>query len=205
MRIVFPLLLTLGFISFWSFTNTPTQQKVIVIDAGHGGKDPGFHQTEASTAEKDLTLKLSARLTDLAQNYPQLKIYNTRSSDEFVDLKTRAKIAQVIQPQLFISLHVEGGAAAKPGINLMTPSETNYQKESEAAAQLLVNKLGENKALQLQPQIESFNSFVLKNAHCPALLLNIGNLSSAQDLSYWQQDENIDAFCHAILSALSQA
>lgn len=202
MRKLLPLLLAIGLISFWSFTSNPI--KVVVIDAGHGGHDPGFHEQENSPLEKDLTLKLSKRLATLAVDYPQLKIYTTRNSDEFVDLKTRAKIAQVLQPQVFISLHLEGGPTAGSGLKLMTNAQSTFASESQVLAQQLLQKLSSNKMLGVQPQVQNFDSYLLKNAQCPALLLNLGNLSKAEEMAYWQQEENIDAFCHQVLSALSQ-
>ncbi len=79
--------------------------KTVVIDPGHGGKDPGA--LGYSTArEKDIVLKVGLKLGQyLKENFPDVKVIYTRENDVFVELHERAKIANEAKADLFISIH----------------------------------------------------------------------------------------------------
>ncbi len=83
--------------------------KTVVIDAGHGGKDPGA--INGKTYEKDITLSVALKLGKLIEdNYPNIKVIYTRKTDKFVELHDRAAIANKNNADLFISIHVNAAA-----------------------------------------------------------------------------------------------
>ena len=76
----------------------------VVIDAGHGGKDPGC--LGSYTKEKDVALNIALKTGKLiSENCPNVKVIYTRSTDVFVELYRRAKIANDNHADLFISFH----------------------------------------------------------------------------------------------------
>jgi N-acetylmuramoyl-L-alanine amidase len=78
--------------------------RTVVIDAGHGGKDPGTHGKYVK--EKDVVLKVALELgKTIKENYPNVKVYYTRMSDKFVELHDRAGLANRNHADLFISIH----------------------------------------------------------------------------------------------------
>jgi N-acetylmuramoyl-L-alanine amidase len=78
---------------------------VIVIDAGHGGKDPGTIGV-LGTREKDITLDVALRLGQLLEkNFKGIKIVYTRKTDQFVELYRRTQIANEAGGKLFVSIH----------------------------------------------------------------------------------------------------
>jgi len=79
--------------------------KTIVIDAGHGGKDPGAIG-RGGTAEKDITLKVCLLLRDLVTKQLGTQVVMTRDRDVFVELEDRAKFANKQEADLFVSIHV---------------------------------------------------------------------------------------------------
>ena len=87
-------------------------KKVIVIDAGHGGKDPGAQG--AFSREKDINLAAALALRDRLVSTGRYKVVMTRSTDTFVPLETRVQIARRADADLFISLHSDSGPA--PGV-----------------------------------------------------------------------------------------
>ncbi|MDE3018234.1 MAG: N-acetylmuramoyl-L-alanine amidase [Nitrospirota bacterium] len=79
--------------------------KLIVIDPGHGGKDPGAIGQQR-TAEKDVTLQVGLKLRDLITKYLGVQVLMTRDRDVFVELGDRAKFANSKDADLFVSIHV---------------------------------------------------------------------------------------------------
>lgn len=79
--------------------------KKVVIDPGHGGKDPGA--VGSFSKEKDITLAVSLKVGNLIKKYfDNVEVIYTRSTDEFVELHKRAKIANDNKADLFICIHV---------------------------------------------------------------------------------------------------
>ncbi|GAB2520138.1 N-acetylmuramoyl-L-alanine amidase family protein [Spirosoma aerophilum] len=84
--------------------DTPNQVRTVVLDAGHGGKDPGTHGRYAK--EKTINLALILQLGRKIKNkHPNVRVIYTRSSDHFVDLIERGAIANRSRADLFISIH----------------------------------------------------------------------------------------------------
>jgi N-acetylmuramoyl-L-alanine amidase len=83
------------------------QSFTVVIDAGHGGKDPGAVSANGKVHEKDITLNVALMVGEnIAQKYPEVKVLYTRKTDKFVGLNDRARIANKANADLFISIHV---------------------------------------------------------------------------------------------------
>ena len=96
-------------------TDTNNLLSTIVIDAGHGGKDPG---TEGKNSqEKNVTLAVALKLGKLVREaYPNLKVVFTRETDEFIELNQRTAIANECKADLFISIHCNAaGSTAAVG------------------------------------------------------------------------------------------
>ena len=98
---------------FAAFTPAPPAM-VVVIDAGHGGEDPGNLGTgRYKVTEKHVTLDVATRLKKLIQErHPEVKIVMTRTGDTFPTLKDRVRIANESRADLFISVHCD--AFTKP-------------------------------------------------------------------------------------------
>lgn len=83
---------------------TPDKVDVLVIDPGHGGKDPGCHGKTA--LEKDIVLSVAKKFGKLVkEKYPDVKVVYTRSDDRFVELWKRGQIANDNHADLFVSIH----------------------------------------------------------------------------------------------------
>ena len=90
------------------------QIKTVVIDAGHGGKDPGCHGNFAN--EKSVCLSMALKLGNLIKsNYPEIKVIYTRDKDVFVELIERANIANRAKADLFICIHANAASESAYG------------------------------------------------------------------------------------------
>lgn len=79
----------------------------VVIDAGHGGKDPGAVSATGKIREKDITLKVALMVGEsIKKKHPEVKVLYTRKTDVFVGLNDRARMANKADADLFISIHV---------------------------------------------------------------------------------------------------
>lgn len=106
----------------------------IVIDPGHGGKDPGAHG-QRGTEEKDITLKVGLKLRDLLRKEPGVRVLMTRERDVFVELEDRAKYANGNEADLFVSIHVNSHPQRSVrGIEIYHFGEAKDQRALEVAA-----------------------------------------------------------------------
>ncbi len=128
--------------------------KCVVIDAGHGGTDPGavgYYKTK----EKDVTLSIALKLGKLiTENFPNVKVVYTRKTDVFVELFKRADIANKNKADLFISIHCN--AAPK---KVAFGTEVFVMGNHKSAANLEVAKK-ENASILLEDDyIDRYNGF----------------------------------------------
>jgi N-acetylmuramoyl-L-alanine amidase len=85
----------------------PKGTKIVVIDPGHGGEDPGAIGPK-KTMEKDIVLKVGEKLVRLLNQSREIQAFLTRKGDYFIELKDRIKIARDYGADLFVSLHTDG-------------------------------------------------------------------------------------------------
>ncbi|MES2426447.1 MAG: N-acetylmuramoyl-L-alanine amidase [Bacteroidota bacterium] len=128
-------LLLLLVIALSSFTNpkdsaekatTTFRFKTVIIDAGHGGKDPGTHGLH--TNEKTIALSIAKKLRDAIQDrMPGIKTVMTRADDTFIPLNRRSAIANENKGNLFISIHCNS-----------SPEGTGYSSHKQKGTMILV-------------------------------------------------------------------
>ncbi len=87
----------------------------VVIDPGHGGKDPGCVSADGKTLEKNITLDIAKSLAaKIRAGYPEVNVILTRTTDVFVPLNERANIANKAHAGLFISIHINASTSKSP-------------------------------------------------------------------------------------------
>lgn len=105
-----------------SFTVLEKKQykvQTVVIDAGHGGKDPGCHGK--NSREADIALKVALELGRIInENLPDVKVVYTRDKNKFVELHDRAGIANKANADLFLSIHCNAGPSHVYGTETYT-------------------------------------------------------------------------------------
>ncbi len=115
----------------------------VVIDPGHGGRDPGA--VGRRSKEKDIVLSVALKTGDyIKQHLPDVKVIYTRTTDEFIELHRRAQIANGNQADVFISIHCNATTNAS-----VHGAETFVMGEHRSQANLEVAKL-ENAAILLE-------------------------------------------------------
>lgn len=115
--------------------SAPAVKPLIVLDPGHGGKDPGAIGV-SGVYEKHLTLAMAKQLRDLLEETGRYRVKLTREKDVFISLYARRRFARSVNADLFISLHAD--SIRKPetrGLSVYTLSETASDKEAEKLAE----------------------------------------------------------------------
>lgn len=128
--------------------------KTVVIDPGHGGKDPGAPGKTSKTSEKHIVLSISKQLGDkIKAAYPDVKVVYTRSTDVFVELKERVNIAKRNKADLFISIHCNSNNSSQPygaSVHILGPKSNNKKNQRDyfAASQSVAQR--ENSVMLLE-------------------------------------------------------
>ena len=114
---------------------TAVGRPIVVLDAGHGGTDPGATSVSGQVYEKDLTLALARELRDLLVQRGRVRVAMTRNDDRYLTLDERAAVAQRLGASTFISLHMD--SAPNPlarGATIYSLSDVASDAEAARAA-----------------------------------------------------------------------
>lgn len=153
--------------------------RCVVIDAGHGGHDPGavgYHKTK----EKDIALSIALNLGRLIEkNHPEIKVVYTRKTDVFVELHRRAEIANNNKADLFISIHCNSSKKTDPfGV------ETWVMGLHKSAANLEVAKKENSSILMEKNHIAKYDGFNPNSAEAYIIFSLFQNMYINQSLSF---------------------
>jgi len=120
---------------------TPSRDRIVVIDPGHGGKDPGAVGPDG-THEKKVVLAIARRLRDLVNREPGMRAVMTRDDDRFIRLYDRIAIARREQADVFISIHADA-IAGNPGAGGSSVYILSTSGASSARARYLARRENE--------------------------------------------------------------
>lgn len=174
-------------------------EATIVIDAGHGGYDPGAISPNQMITEKDITLDtallLKNRLEDAGTN-----VILTRGSDQFISLDQRVQTAHAHHADAFISLHYDAVEQA----NTMSGTTTYYYFDSDLELANTVNRyLAQNTPLT-NNGVRLGNYYVLRTNRQPSILLELGYMNSDLDLQYIDTHSYQATIVEAVYQALRE-
>jgi N-acetylmuramoyl-L-alanine amidase len=154
---------------------------VVVVDAGHGGKDPGA--ISGGIREKDLNLDIAKRLNSLLKA-EGITTHMTRSTDTFIDLYARSGLANRVNADLLISIHNNAGTSKYSGsMSLYYPSSSKSKGNlsswefANIVNRNLSSKLG-SKNLGLQARS---NLAVLRTSNMPAVIAEVGFITNSSE------------------------
>jgi N-acetylmuramoyl-L-alanine amidase len=153
--------------------------RTIVIDAGHGGKDPGC--SGFGSKEKEIALDIALKLGEFIQeNMQDVKVLYTRKTDVFVELHERANIANRAKADLFISIHVNAGPAGLHGTETfcmgLHKTEQNLEIAQRENSAILMEQNHKEHYDGFDPQ--SPQSYILFSLYQSAYMANSARLAS---------------------------
>lgn len=153
------------------FRRVPLREKLVVVDPGHGGRDPGAIYQDAF--EKNITLDISRRLAKLLKK-AGANVILTRDSDVFVDLHDRPRLANDANADLFVSIHCN----AMPKPNIGQGTETYYLRNDSVLMALSLQESLHGKLQLRDGGIRRRNFCVVRETNMPAVLVEVAYLNT---------------------------
>jgi N-acetylmuramoyl-L-alanine amidase len=181
--------------------NYPLQNRIIVLDPGHGFKDPGTHYD--SYKEKDIVLSVGKKVAERLRS-AGAKVILTRETDTFLELDERVKMAENVFAELFVSIHVnsvKNNTTANGTETYFNTSNNMNGAESKLLAYEIQKEMVE-RANMYDRGIKDSGFFVIKNNHIPAVLLEMGFLPNKEDRDKLVSDEFQNVFAEAIYQGI---
>ncbi|WP_219837697.1 N-acetylmuramoyl-L-alanine amidase [Paenibacillus sp. R14(2021)] len=178
----------------------PTGKDVfnVVLDAGHGAKDPGALSINGHQ-EKEYNLAITLKVKALLDKESRIKPYLTRSNDTFVELDDRAKFANDLHANLFVSFH-----ANKTENATVSGSETYYYRsDSIPFAKVMHKHLVAGTGFR-DRGVRQAAYVVVKKTTMPAVLLEAGYLSNASDSSVLFSDVKQNKIAAEIVAGIKE-
>ena len=182
------------------YTNTLPYEKIIILDAGHGGEDPGA-VAQNGVMEKDLNLQLTLEIGKALEEKGYIVVY-TRTDDRLLykeeenikgirkisDLKNRCEIAKRYPDSIFVSIHMNSfGSSKYSGLQV-------YYSNSNSQSQILANSI-QNKVIK---DLQASNTrvtkpgkdmYILENITNTAVLIECGFLTNNDELKKLSEKE----------------
>ena len=136
--------------------------RTIVIDPGHGGKDPGAPGPDSRNSEKHIVLKISKLLGEkIRKEYPSVKVVYTRSGDTFPKLTDRVQIAHDNNADLFISIHCNSNSkktASGSSAHILSRKDTRNPSRDLFEENLELTRL-ENSVIEFEDDQSTYKNF----------------------------------------------
>lgn len=174
------------------------KDKTIMVDPGHGGYDVGAISVSGHY-EKDLTLTTSSLLKDTLETLGA-RVIMTRNSDEFIRLGSRVSLSNLINPDVFISLHYNSfpEAAYAKGISTYYYNENDRPLAESVQKHLLLSTNADDRNALYE------NLQVLRHNQSQAILLELGFISNHEEESLLKTKEYQLLLVEGIISGLNE-
>lgn len=178
---------------------------VVVLDAGHGGRDSGTMDVTGNRLEKDDNLKLALAVRDALETYSHVRVIMTRESDVGVSLEDRCQIANDANADVFVSLH-RNSADEGNGIEIWVSNKDTGTGDKRLAGYImeLLEDVGisKNRGIRAgyRTTFDGDNYYVNLYTKMPSCLVEMGFMTSDIDNTYF--DQRMDAYADAIATGI---
>ncbi|TAE54394.1 MAG: N-acetylmuramoyl-L-alanine amidase [Nostocales cyanobacterium] len=178
----------------------PKGKLLVIIDPGHGGKDPGAIGI-AGVREKDIILPISLRVAEVLQQNG-VQVILTRDSDYFVTLPGRVQMAERAKADVFVSIHANSAGLNRPEVSGL---ETYYYDSGLSLARVVHNAILQRVNVR-DRRVRKARFYVLRRSSMPSILVETGYVTGREDVAKLQsrayQNQMADAIAEGILQYL---
>ncbi len=181
--------------------------KIIVIDAGHGGQDPGT--SGGGVTEASVNLAVVKYVKELVDTRPEWKVYYTRLNNTLPDLSARVEFANALHADMLISVHCNSHpASSMNGVEVLYSGKQGQQDalNSLVLSEICSDYVTEETGLRERLLVErSSNLHIIKYCTMPMALIEFGYMSNKNDLAVITTEEAQRACANAIYRAVEDA
>ncbi|MCE2777031.1 MAG: N-acetylmuramoyl-L-alanine amidase [Algoriphagus sp.] len=186
------------------------RMRKIVLDAGHGGSDPGNIGSKAR--EKDINLAVTLLVGKyIKENMPDVEVIYTRSDDSFPTLKQRPNIANVNKADLFVSIHSENYKEEYEGFDPTSPEsymmfnlmQKAYVGNSITLADRIETQFRDNVGRKSRG-VKQGPFYVLWTPSMPSVLVELGFLSNTEEERFLMTKEGQEYMASAIYRSIKE-
>lgn len=183
-------------------------ERILVIDAGHGGKNPGALSRDEKIYEKNINLKMLLELKKLLDD-TNIKVYYTRLLDDRLLLKPRVDLANDVDCDFFISIHnnSHGTSTKTKGTEILYYNHVHKGIAMKNLAKIFSDEISKTTSLKNRGTIQLKNDdvYILHHATVPAIMVEAGYLSNLDDLEYIKSEEGQAAIAEGIYNSIMRA
>lgn len=155
--------------------NPPQTNILVMIDPGHGGKDPGAIGI-GGLQEKNVILPISQEVAQILQQNG-IGVQLTRDSDYFVSLEGRTQMANSAKATLFVSIHANAISMSRPEVNGL---EVYYHQSGKGLAEAIHRSIL-NRISMRDRGVRTARFYVLRNTSMPSALVEVGFVTGRED------------------------
>ncbi|BCN29675.1 N-acetylmuramoyl-L-alanine amidase family protein [Anaeromicropila herbilytica] len=180
--------------------------KILVLDAGHGGNDIGTASPDMEYYEKDLNLNIVLELKKLLDK-EKIKVYYTRLKDQKLYLKQRVNLANNLDADLFISIHCNSSKNKNAnGVEVLyNDRRMKDPMDSELLSKICLEKLVNTADRYKRSIVGSNGTYIIGHAKIPVALIEVGYMTNIQDLKFLLQHKNQKLIAKGIYEAIRKA
>ncbi|MFJ8514684.1 N-acetylmuramoyl-L-alanine amidase [Lysinibacillus xylanilyticus] len=180
----------------------PLQNRIIILDPGHGGKDPGT--VMGSNSEKNITLKVSTLVKQKLEN-AGAKVYMTRTGDTYPTLQGRVDFTNANYGEIFVSVHVNSAAnTSAQGTETYYAISTGDMHQEDIDLGTFVNNQIVNNLNMKNRGVKETPYYVIKNMIIPSVLVELGFLTNDEDRNKMTNDQYVNLFADSIYNGILQ-
>ncbi|GAB0168914.1 N-acetylmuramoyl-L-alanine amidase [Lysinibacillus sp. CTST325] len=191
-----------SYIKLLNQSGNPLKNRIIILDPGHGGKDPGT--VVGSYSEKAITLKVGT-LVKQKLEAAGAKVYMTRTGDTYPSLQDRVDFTNANYGEIFVSIHVNSATNTSAlGTETYYAISTGdmYQEDIDLAT--FVNNQIVNNLNMKNRGVKEQQYYVIRNTIIPAILVELGFLTNSEDRGKMTNDQYVELFADSIYKGISQ-
>lgn len=177
--------------------------KILVIDAGHGGNDTGSISSDMKYYEKDFNLSIVTYLKEFLDQ-EKIKVYYTRLSDEKIYLNPRVNLANNVDADFFISVHCNASEITEAsGTEVLFHDIKNKSKmNSKSLAKICLDELVSKIGIRNRGLVKGDNIYIIHKSKVPIALIEVAYISNKNDLKFLMDDNNQKIVAEAIYQAI---
>ena len=182
------------------------QQKVVIIDIGHGGKDTGAIGING-ILEKKVVLDIGLEILRLNKTVlnNKLEIYLTRYQDTLISLSDRSRLAKSLKADLFVSLHCNAANSYAKGFEVYVYNQDNPNTKASIALGIAVLDESTQKLGFKKRGVKFANFQVLRDmtTFSPTILVEMGFVTNADEADYFSKPQSNKALALAVLMGIT--